>query len=558
MLRTTKNINKLLLFAICLIEFALIMASLPVYFELNDDTGMNAIASGAVSGSPSEFLLFTNVIIGYLLKFFFTYVPTVNWYTWYLLSALFMGYFAIQYAFATKNASLWLKIFKHILILALIMTSLLTITFSEVAVVVMIGGILIIANAEHKNHFELGFGLFLMVLGALIRTDVFKMIMLLGVPVFVYLIYSKHYRKLLYIALSVLISFGAMMIDKLVYHNHTEYQEYREFNQIRSKVTASDNSQLFDKMEIFKAMGWGIADVELMASFNLDVGHLKFTKEKLKRVANYDPGLNKKRSLSFLLEHVGISLKTLFDFIKRQTHWLLVFCCILFLLIERKTKALLQVLAYFIYIVLIAVFILIVIEGNLKDHIAFGLLLPLGLMLIYFLSFDRIFKWIGIKHLNYVKTGLIVFCAVVLFIPLLKFNMTKDAIINEFEITEKMHAALEARPEPFYVSWVILQYYPIFNLPFNMSKAYSLGWSAGSPVNKDKIERFTGNRNLGVYTIFNKDIVWYFQNDIYYKLFAKIVYEFYLKTYPNRSFSRELIKVTENKMLIKHTYHIKM
>ena len=99
-------------------------------------------------------------------------------------------------------------------------------------------------------------------------------------------------------------------------------------------------------MQIFKAMGWSIADIELIASFNLDVGHLKFTKEKLKRVAHYDPGLNNKMSLAFLLENLDISLKTFFDFIKRQSHWLVVFCCILFLLLECKTKALLQVLMH--------------------------------------------------------------------------------------------------------------------------------------------------------------------------------------------------------------------
>ena len=117
---------------------------------------------------------------------------------------------------------------------------------------------------------------------------------------------------------------------------------------------------------------------------------------------------------------------------------------------------------------------------------------------------------------------------------------------------------MESRPEPFYVSWVVQQYYPIFDVPLNNSKAYRLGWGAGSPANKDKIERYTGNRNLGVYTIFNKDIVWYFENDVYFKMFGRMVYEFYLSNYPQCSFKEELIKVTDKKMLIKHTYHIKM
>ena len=198
-----KNLNKFLIFAICLIEFALIMAFLPVYYELNDDTGINAIASGAVSGTPSEFLLFTNVIIGYLLKFLFTCLPTVNWYTWYLLSALFMGYVAIQYVFANKKEPLWLGIFKHGLVLALLLNCITTINFTEVAVVASAGGMLVIMASENKNHLKLGYGLCLIVLGALIRAEVFKMFIFLGLPFFVYLLYAKHFRKLLFIVLSI-------------------------------------------------------------------------------------------------------------------------------------------------------------------------------------------------------------------------------------------------------------------------------------------------------------------------------------------------------------------
>ena len=108
--------STLLHFIICLFEITLVVSLLPIYFELNDDTGMNAIVSGAISGSPSEYLMFTNIIIGYLLKFLFTYIPSVNWYTWYLLTALFIGYFAIQFSFATLKAQIWLKALRHILI----------------------------------------------------------------------------------------------------------------------------------------------------------------------------------------------------------------------------------------------------------------------------------------------------------------------------------------------------------------------------------------------------------------------------------------------------------
>ncbi|WP_223550792.1 hypothetical protein [Aestuariivivens sp. NBU2969] len=555
------SVSKLpILFVCCLFEFAVIVTIFPVFFSLNDDTAMNAIASGAISGNPSEFLLFTNVILGYILKLLFTYAPTINWYSWYLLSALFMGYFAIQYAFATTNESLWLKIFRHVLILALIMTSLLFITFTVVAAVVLIGGVLLIFTAKNKSYLEMGFGVFLMVLGALIRADVFKMILLLGLPLFAYLLYTKHYNKLLFIVLSVLLSIGSGIIDDIVYNKHIEFKEYREFNKLRSKVTASDNSQMRFNLsaELLKEIGWSLKDLELVAFFNLDVGHLKFTKDKLIKVAYSGPKLTEKISLAYIYENLKTIIKVFYNYFKTFIQWLLVFILLTLFFIEHKWKQLLILFSAFIYVVIISLIILIYVEGQLKPNITFGLLLPIGLLLIYFLNFDHLFQRIAIRNLKYLKMGLFIFSFGVLLVPLSKSVMKMDAVNEAFETNQKIHAALEARPESFYVSWVVLQFYPIFDTPFKNTKAYSLGWLAGSPANKDKIEHYTGNRNLGVYTIFNQDIVWYFQNDIYYSMFGKKVYDFYLSNYPKCNFKEEIIPVTDNNMLIKHTYHIKM
>ena len=48
----------------------------------NDDVGMTIIASGiGGNGSPNEHLLFTNVLIGLMLKSLYTRVPFFPWYS---------------------------------------------------------------------------------------------------------------------------------------------------------------------------------------------------------------------------------------------------------------------------------------------------------------------------------------------------------------------------------------------------------------------------------------------------------------------------------------------
>ena len=53
-------------------------------YSTNDDAIMNMIAAGAY-GSPSQYLIYNNIVIGYALKIMYTVIPFVNWYLWMYL-----------------------------------------------------------------------------------------------------------------------------------------------------------------------------------------------------------------------------------------------------------------------------------------------------------------------------------------------------------------------------------------------------------------------------------------------------------------------------------------
>ena len=58
-------------------------------YSTNDDTIMNLIAAGAF-GESSQYLVYNNIIFGYVLKVLYTVIPGVNWYLWsYLIFNLF-------------------------------------------------------------------------------------------------------------------------------------------------------------------------------------------------------------------------------------------------------------------------------------------------------------------------------------------------------------------------------------------------------------------------------------------------------------------------------------
>ncbi len=65
------------------------LSTVTLGFESNDDVGMAQIVSGVTTGTPSAELIFSNILIGSVLKFLYGLTDGVNWYTLYLLGAHF-------------------------------------------------------------------------------------------------------------------------------------------------------------------------------------------------------------------------------------------------------------------------------------------------------------------------------------------------------------------------------------------------------------------------------------------------------------------------------------
>ena len=89
------------LFSIIIATFCvLILISLsPMRYETIDDFFMYAIASGFAGGLPDEHLIYTNFILGILLKTLFSVFPSVNWYGFYLVTAHIIAWAVILRVF---------------------------------------------------------------------------------------------------------------------------------------------------------------------------------------------------------------------------------------------------------------------------------------------------------------------------------------------------------------------------------------------------------------------------------------------------------------------------
>ena len=88
-----------LTFSIMLLLFLPYLIFEPVSSDTNDDTAMNLIAAGAF-GDNSQYLVYINVLYGYLLKALFTLMPSINWYLYLALIFNFLSAALIGMALA--------------------------------------------------------------------------------------------------------------------------------------------------------------------------------------------------------------------------------------------------------------------------------------------------------------------------------------------------------------------------------------------------------------------------------------------------------------------------
>ena len=65
---------------LCLLFFLIAVIFCDQKYETNDDYGTDYILSGALTGKPNQYILFSNILLGYLLKGIYTYIPNISFY----------------------------------------------------------------------------------------------------------------------------------------------------------------------------------------------------------------------------------------------------------------------------------------------------------------------------------------------------------------------------------------------------------------------------------------------------------------------------------------------
>lgn len=264
--------------------FALVITIMPPAFQTNDDAVMCMVVSGqGLSLAPDEHMVFTNVIIGKILKALYTYFPEMLWYGWYLVASQWIFTIALMYCFLRPRYSRLRLLGFAFYFFTLGLYFLVNLQFTSTANMAGIaGGMLLLHLAAHpvENRREESLlaaaACLLLVWGGLIRGDAFMLAMMLALPVIAvtYWVGTASRRSAVSICLSIAAAAGLMFAADRYHqqcYSDPAWQAFYEYNPLRVKFNDEQwVTYTRETKHVFDQVGWSKNDYDMILNWYFD------------------------------------------------------------------------------------------------------------------------------------------------------------------------------------------------------------------------------------------------------------------------------------------------
>ena len=239
-------------------------------FMTTDDLRMSFIISGKYGMlEASDYVLFSNVLIGKLLKFLFSVFKSDSLYGYYLLTLLFFGNTSINYMLLKRqgfrNGFTYFLLFFFCVSVFMI----LNLQFTIVACFLAIVGVLFVAswnNLSEKKDLYLYLGSAFLIASSLVRFDSFILILVLSSFYFLYDFLKVKKLKLSHYILGAIVGL-AFLLQQYSVNCYNSTDRFYEFNAERAKITDYGVQERLTNEELrpaLKQANWSNNDLRMM------------------------------------------------------------------------------------------------------------------------------------------------------------------------------------------------------------------------------------------------------------------------------------------------------
>lgn len=242
------------------------MLTLDPAYETNDDVAMQEVVQGS-HGTPLPHLIFSNVLIGLVLKSLYRAAGAFPWYGLYLYLLHFACLVALLYAvLSDRRGPIRLRLLVLSGVLAIFHLQMwMQLQFTSTALLLGASGlVLYTAAARDGGRRRVFFAAGLMVgLAPLVRWESLPAIGLLALPVLlIYLRRVPWRRQVLFVLTAATIVLAASLAQAAYYQGKEEWHDYFAFNKVRGLVHQA--SGLYDtEQAVLDEIGWSRNDLRM-------------------------------------------------------------------------------------------------------------------------------------------------------------------------------------------------------------------------------------------------------------------------------------------------------
>ncbi|UZD23957.1 hypothetical protein PBT90_11230 [Algoriphagus halophytocola] len=207
----------------------------PWRFQVNDDVIMMWLVSGAYTGNLENYIVFIHPILSLMLTWFYGFIETVPWYSIGTFSALYYGFFLLEWQLRNQGFGLTRKYLLRTLLLATLIHLAAFPQFTLVSGFLSLASLTFIFNPNWSGEPNSNIlGWIGACLAMAIRLEAFTLV-LAGFSLF-HLSSRRIDRSVFFkMGLVVFILLG-FYFSKLIYEKNSDFTDYLTFNKARHEV----------------------------------------------------------------------------------------------------------------------------------------------------------------------------------------------------------------------------------------------------------------------------------------------------------------------------------
>lgn len=251
-------------------------------YGVNDDVILQSWMSGSYTGIPEPMIRGSatpRILFGYLMAFLFQIFPSLNWFSWIILTLVLMSWFFIG-KIAVDSKNIFNLIFFIVISFIHLNWFIPSPTYTACAVIFSVSILITLLKKNNLSNQTIVILGLLYSLAYLIRPESFLFGSIIIIPSIIYFLItdSKKTKKIVIFIISFLVVACAdYLIEKNYYQNRIDWQNYRILEESRYKIQANEA-----EIKLLKdptKYGWTKAEAKLFEQY-WTVDKLEFNSNK--------------------------------------------------------------------------------------------------------------------------------------------------------------------------------------------------------------------------------------------------------------------------------------